>query len=449
MRHVSPQLPLTAPWINHAHAAELAAMSELLDEQPALAQHIQQDLEAACPTNPRTGRPGLTGEQTLRVLVVRQLTGWTYAELAFHLADSMSYRAFCRIGALTPASSKSALAATINRVRPATLATINDLLVTSAAARAVEPARTVRMDATVVPMAIHPPTDSSLLCDAVRVLQRLLRRAEQVIGFTAFHRHLKRAKRRAMEILHLAPQAASERRRCYRELLEITEATVTYATCALAQLECLPRTPERDDLRAELDQFLPRVAQVIDQTKRRVLDGETVPADEKLVSLFEVHTDVVVKDRRDPYYGHKIFLATGRSGLILDCAIPKGNPADVTWTVPLLRRQVRLFGCPPQQASFDGAFASKQNLTDAKELGVVDVCFAKKRGLALRDMVRSQWVYDKLRRFRAGIESGISLLKRVFGLARCVWKGATGFHAYVRTAVVAANLLLLARHRLV
>src|ERR1043166_5630556 len=89
MRHVSPQLPLTAPWINHAHAAELAAMSELLDEQPALAQHIQQDLEAACPTNPRTGRPGLTGEQTLRVLVVRQLTGWTYAELAFHLADSM------------------------------------------------------------------------------------------------------------------------------------------------------------------------------------------------------------------------------------------------------------------------------------------------------------------------------------------------------------------------
>jgi len=113
-----------------------------------------------------------------------------------------------------------------------------------------------------------------------------------------------------------------------------------------------------------------------------------------------------------------------------------------------VRRQQALFGCAPRQASFDGAFASQANLADCKSLGVEGVCFAKKRGLAILDMVRSEWVYDKLRRFRAGIEAGISLLKRVFGLARCVWKGAAGFHAYVRTAVFAANLLLLARARI-
>ena len=107
MRHLSPQLPLTAPWIGHAHAADLAAMSGLLDEQPALSARVQQDLEAGCPTNARTGRPGLSGEQTLRLLIVRQLTGWTYAELAFHLADSMTYRAFCRVSALTATPSKS------------------------------------------------------------------------------------------------------------------------------------------------------------------------------------------------------------------------------------------------------------------------------------------------------------------------------------------------------
>ena len=123
------------------------------------------------------------------------------------------------------------------------------------------------------------------------------------------------------------------------------------------------------------------------------------------MSLFEAHADVLVKDRRDTYYGHKIFLTTGRSGLILDCAIPKGNPGDVTWTVPLVRRQQRLFGRAPRQATFDGAFASTDNLADCKALGVEDVCFAKKRGLAVLDMVRSEWVYDKLRRFRAGIES--------------------------------------------
>lgn len=448
MRHTSPQLPLTAPWIAHAHASELAALSALLDEQPALSARVQQDLEAGCPTNARTGRPGLTGEQTLRLLVVRQLTGWTYAALAFSLADSLTYRAFCRVGALVPTPSKSALAATLRRITPRTLDALNEALVTSATARAVEPARTVRMDATVVPVTIHPPTDSSLLLDGVRVLDRLLRATEVAAGFTAYHRHVRRAKRRALEIAHLAPQQTRRRRACYRELLQLTEATASYAACALAHLECLPETAARARLRTQLPAVLPRVAQVIDQTRRRVLHGEAVPADEKLVSLFEAHADVLVKDRRATYYGHKIFLTTGRSGLILDCAIPKGNPGDVTWAVPLVRRQARRFGRPPRQVSFDGAFASRDNLAAIKACGVADVCFAKKRGLAVLDMVRSRWVYDALRRFRAGIESGISLLKRVFGLARCVWKGATGFHAYVRTAILAANLLLLARHRI-
>lgn len=449
MRHTSPQLPLAAPWISHDHAAELAAMSALLDEQPALSRLIQQDLEAGCAKNPRTGRPGLTGEQALRILVVRQLTGWTYAELAFHLADSATYRAFCRVGALSATPSKSALAATLRRLRPATLERMNEILVRSAAARAVEKARTVRMDATVVPVAIHPPSDSGLLLDAVRVLDRLLRRLEAEVGFTAYHRHLKRAKRRAVEIVHLRPQAVRRRRQCYRELVQLTGATAAYATCALAHLEGLPSTPRRARLQTRLATLLPRVAQVIAQTERRVFGGEAVPAAEKIVSLFEAHADVIVKDRRATYYGHKIFLTTGRSGLILDCAIPKGNPADASWAVPLVRRQQRLFARSPRQASLDGGFASKDNLAGIKAFGVKDVCFAKKRGLAIGDMVRSQWVYDKLRRFRAGIESGISLLKRVFGLARCIWKGAAGFHAYVRTAVLAANLLLLARHRVI
>jgi IS5 family transposase len=423
-------------------------MSAVLDEQPALSAGVQQDLEAGCPANAHTGRPGLTGEQTLRLLIVRQLTGWTYAELAFHLADSLTYRAFCRLGALTETPSKSALAATLRRVSAATLAALNDALVTSPAARAVERGHIVRMDATVIPVAIHHPTDSNLLRDSVRVLDRLLQQAEAAAGFTAYHRHGQRATRRALEIGHLAPRQTARRRAAYRDLIHLTDTTATYATCALAHLECLPATPARERVRTRLVTLLPRVAQVIDQATRRVLHDEAVPADEKLVSLFEAHTDVIRKDRRDTYYGHKIFLTTGASGLILDCAIPKGNPADSTWTVPLVRRQRALFTRAPRQATFDGAFASKENLTGCKVLGVADVCFAKKRGLAVLDMVRSQWVYDKLRRFRAGIEAGISLLKRVFGLARCGWKGAAGFHAYVRTAVLAANLLVLARARL-
>jgi transposase, IS5 family len=73
-----------------------------------------------------------------------------------------------------------------------------------------------------------------------------------------------------------------------------------------------------------------------------------------------------VKDRRATHYGHKIFLTTGRSGLILDCAITKGNPGDVTWAVPLVLRQERLFGLAPRQVSVDGAFASRDNLAELK-----------------------------------------------------------------------------------
>ncbi len=187
---------------------------------------------------------------------------------------------------------------------------------------------------------------------------------------------------------------------------------------------------------------------MIDQTRRRVLEGEQVPASEKLVSLFEPHTDIIVKDRRDTLYGHKVFVTAGASGLILDCVVEAGNPADATMALPMLERQDALYGRPPRQAAMDGGFASKENLKDAKALGVEDMCFQKKRGLKVSEMTRSSWVYKRLRDFRAGIEGLISFLKRAFGLDRCTWRGAESFATYVQASVLAANLLTLARHLL-
>lgn len=456
MRH-SEQLSLTAPWIGHVHAAELATISELLDSEARIAALAEQDLIQSCRKNAQTGRPGLTGDQVIRIALVRQMNSWTYAELAFHLADSVSYRSFCRVSALSAAPSKSALAANLRKLRPATLHDINKLLVTSLAARQIESGRTVRIDSTVIESWIHAPTDSTLLFDGVRVLLRLLRRAEHLTGFKAYHRHLKRAKRRLMEIQHAAPQATRARRTAYRDLITLAEVTAGYAACALEELSTHVQARSFTSakpvqplikLHRELASYLSLLERVIAQTTRRVLDGDSVPATEKVVSLFEPHTDVIVKDRRETYYGHKIFLTGGTSGLILDCAITKGNPADSSWAMPMLKRQCSLYGRAPRQASFDGGFASKDNLAQAKALGVSDVCFAKRRGLAVLDMVKSSWVYRKLRAFRAGIESVISLLKRAFGLDRCTWRGATAFVSYVWLGVLTANLLTLARHRL-
>jgi IS5 family transposase len=184
---------------------------------------------------------------------------------------------------------------------------------------------------------------------------------------------------------------------------------------------------------------------VVDQTRRRVIDGEKVPASEKIVSIFEPHTDIIVKDRRDTFYGHKICLSGGASNLITDCVIVEGNPADSSLTTRMLDRHKQVYGYYPRKVSLDGGFASKENLRSAKSRGIKDVCFSKKRGLKEEDMCKSLWVYRKLRRFRAGIEAGISWLKRCFGLNRCTWKSFDSFKSYVWTSIVAANLFTLAR----
>jgi transposase, IS5 family len=321
------------------------------------------------------------------------------------------------------------------------------MLVTSAEARDLDNGETVRIDSTVVLSPIHAPTDSSLLYDCIRVLVRLLRRMEKRTGFDCFHVHIKRAKRRLIEIQHAKPHDVRKRSVGYRDLLTLAEATVGYAVCALEHTS----SEESEDvrrLRHKMEETLQLTTQIIDQTRRRVIDGEKVPATEKVVSIFEPHTDVIVKDNRETYYGHKIFLTGGKSGLTFDCAVVKGNAADSTWTVPMIKRHRETFGAAPVQASYDGAFASHENLIAAKDLGVADVCFAKRRGIAVLDMVRESWIYKKLRAFRAGIESVISWLKRSFGLSRCVWRGANSFIAYVRIGVLTANLMVLARHRL-
>jgi IS5 family transposase len=143
----------------------------------------------------------------------------------------------------------------------------------------------------------------------------------------------------------------------------------------------------------------------------------------KVVSIFEAHTDIIIKDKRDTYYGHKICLTSGKSGLFLDCVIEDGNPADSTLAVEMVGRQKTIYGRQPRQAAYDGGFASRANLSDLKSSGVQDVMFSKKRGLQVVDMAKNSYVYKKPRDFRAGIEAMISFLKRSLGAGRCTWRG--------------------------
>jgi len=385
----------------------------------------------------------MSGDQVLRVLLLKQMNGFSYRELEFHLADSVSYRTFCRFGALEPTPTRATLAENLKKVRASTLEAIGAMVLRYAAERGVERGRKVRVDSTVVETNVHAPTDSSLLWDGVRVLTRLLGRADEHFGFRLYVDHTRRAKRRMLAIQHTPSKL--KRTAAYRDLLKVAQKSVGYGQRGIKHLA---RDAGAQRLADEIAHYTELLRRVIVQTQRRVLDGERVPASEKLVSLFEPHTDIIVKARRETLYGHKVFVTAGASGLILDCVVEAGNPADATMALPMLERQDALYGRPPKQVAMDGGFASKENLKNAKELGVEDVCFQKKRGLKVSEMTRSSWVYKRLRDFRAGIEGLISFLKRAFGLDRCTWRGAESFATYVQASVLTANLLTLARHLL-
>jgi IS5 family transposase len=274
-------------------------------------------------------------------------------------------------------------------------------------------------------------------------MTRLLRRAAALPGAPALQWHDRRrlAKKRARAIEY--SRGKDNRRRLYRELIAATRATPALQQAGERLADLAGTAAER--WRAQLGHYLPLVERILAQSQRRVPEGQAVPADEKLVSLFETHADIIRKGGRDAQYGHKLNLVTGRSGVILDVVVEAGNPADAERFLPMLERQIARCGVSPRQLAADGGYASQDNLTAAKARGVKDVAFHKKRGLAVEAMVKSRWVYRKLRNFRAGIEAGISCLKRAYGLARCTWRGLDHFKTYIWSAVVAHNLVLLAR----
>jgi IS5 family transposase len=435
------QLPLIKPMIDHPQARELDCISRILDKETTIVDIVHQDLCRGRHLR-ATGACGMSAEQVLRAAIIKQMFGFTYELLPFHLADSISLQRFCRIGIGGRCFKKSAIAKNIKRISANTWERINRILVAHGKQEKVEKGRQVRIDTTVVESNIHAPTDSALLCDCVRVLARILSRIRQCgvrIHFTDHHR---RAKRRMLAVQY--GKNKKQRTAAYRDLLKVAGLTVGYATAAIPQTKQLGDS-EAIFFDAELQRYVDLARNVIDQTERRVFDGEKVPAGEKVVSIFEPHTDIIVKDRRDTYYGHKVCLCVGTSNLITDCVITEGNPADTDLTITMLDRQEVIYGRYPLKVALDGGFASKDNLEAAKKRKIKDVCFAKKRGLQVQDMCRSQWVYNRLRRFRAGVESIISWIKRSFGFDRCTWKGQRSFESYVWLSAVTANLITLAR----
>jgi len=421
---------------DHEIAHELKRMSDWLDAHPELLDRVAEDLQSG--GGSARGRSGMTIDSILRCAILKQYRQVDYRTLAFYLRDSVSFIEFARLDyRQTP--SKSTLQALISAIRATTWEALQRCLLADARAQDVERGDVIRVDATATDTAILAPSDSGLLYDAVRVMVRLLKTARS-FGEVDFHNHQRKAKRRRVAIMYARTNV--QRRPLYAALLRVTLDTLAYLDGVHKVLE---KQLDAQAWCARVQRIRPLIMQVIAQTQRRVIDGERVPAADKIVSLFEPHTDIIVKGQREVQYGHKLTLSSGASGLVLDVIVEDGNPADSVCLMPLLQRHISHYGQAPRDLAADGGYASAANLADAKSLGVAHVAFHKPVGLTVEAMTGDRWLYNKLRRFRAGIEAMISYLKRCFGLSRCNWKGLDHFKAYVHSAVFTHNLVVLTK----
>jgi IS5 family transposase len=308
--------------------------------------------------------------------------------------------------------------------------------------------RKLRTDGTVVETNIHAPSDSHLLEDSVRVIGRSLQRAKQVISKQTgladkvFRNRIRSARKTGRQIRRLITRQKEAGKQAYRKLVKITKQTVDQAKQVLETLAELSDDPAQG-LRDTLETFIPRAEQVIDQTIRRVFQDEKVPAEDKIVSIFEPHTAIIRRGKagKPVEYGRKVWLDEVEGGIVTRWEVLDGNPSDKLQWVPSLDAHQQLFGRLPTQASADRGVFSADNETEAKSRGIKQVVLPKpgKKSEKRRQHEKQPW-FRRARKWHAGVEGRISVLKRCYHLDRCLYQGQDGFHRWVGWGVIAHNL---------
>lgn len=433
----------------------LAKIDRYLEDEE-LFQLIKGDLSNRRPKTLKTGRNSTPVEVAIRMLVVKRLYQYSYAETERYVSDSLVLREFCRVY-LNRVPDDTTLIRTANLIQPETLEKFNARITELALKNKVTTGKKLRTDGTVVETHIHTPSDSRQLADSVRVLARTIGKArkvlqgvkeemtEAVVDLTTAAR---RTARKIGEILRKRTAEAKETgKQQYQELLNMTEKTIQQAVQTCQQLEQqASKTTQR--LKRKLETFIPLAEKVVDQTNRRVLKDEPVPAQDKVLSIFEPHTDIICrgKENHPVEYGHKVWFNEVDGGIVTHFRILDGNPNDESQWEPSLEAHVKCFGQPPEQASADRGLYSASNEKFANDLGVQHVVLPKPgyKSKTRQEHEHQEWFVEG-RKWHAGVEGRISVLKRAHGLRRCLNHGLPGFERWIGWGVIAGNLAVMGR----
>ncbi len=436
----------------------LQQISEFIDEHPELTDTIGCDLERGL-KRPETGRNGLSPNQVLRSLVLMRVKNWDYRELRERINDGYTLRNFTGFYS-QPVPRHNAFNQAFNRLNAGTLETVNDAVIQAAIDDDLEDGKKLRIDTTVAETDIHWPTDATLLWDTVRVLIRLIGTVREMVpDDVPRFRNRKRAARRRMQKLQRMSLAQRKNQQvpAYRELLAITDQVLTNARRTVNATEESFGNTTTDALkiaalRNQITAYCQLGDRVVDQTRRRVIDGELVPASDKVYSIFEPHTDLIKRGKvnKPIEFGHKVFLAESAQGLVTQYRVLDGNPSDEIHVATCLESHKEMFGAVPEVFATDRGFDSRDNQETAVRVGVACPSIPQRGGKKTpeREAIEKSPAFKQALRFRAGVEGRISVLVRGRGMKRCLAEGRPRFDSFLGAVVLANNLLRIAALRI-
>ena len=438
---------LWEPWMRHADQA-------LQDE--ALLLIIQQELAKRCKKSKTRGRPSTTSEVILRLLLLKHLRDWSFVDLTREVRANLVYREFTRIGGGKVPDDKT-VSRLARQLGPDVVEQLHQRVVQIAIEKKVASGRKLRVDTTVVETDIHYPTDSSLLGDGVRVLTRVMKRVEEIAGQAGTQL---RDRTRSIKLKVLAIARASRNKtesgqqklkQSYESLLDAASRVVGQASQFSQEIkQGIKRGSQKvlGKAKRQLDEMIPRVRQVLFQTRERVLHGNTRAAG-KLLSVFEPETEVIRKGKahKPNEFGKLVKFQEAENQLITSYEVLDQRPADSTLLIPSIEQHIQLFGRAPVAVAADPGFFSAANEAAAEQRGVkrVSIPASGTPGKQRKAKQKKRW-FKKLQKWRTGCEGRISVLKRRHGLRRSRYKGMAGMKRWVGLGVIADNLIHISDH---
>jgi IS5 family transposase len=431
------------PKVVRDYRARYRAISQVLDENPKILDLVHKDLKQLSEGNGHGREGDYTSENILRALIVQQVEGLPYREAVIRIGSDLFLQDFARMRKRA-VMDFTFLSRCFCAVKPATWKRVNKLLAQSSVAAEAVSTAVIRADTTVVETNIHYPTDASLLWDTWRVASRLLKRAREIDPASCPHRfHDRKVKRLYLYVTRHMPSKSKRRQRKVKTNFRTLIERAAWIVGICREFCGLAASSGNTTLAAvglELKAYLPAMGQVVAVARRAQLQGETVPASDRVFSLFEQHTELIKRGRRQKpvEFGHKVLLCQTPEKFISDYEVYEKQQPDCDLTESVIQRHEELFGTKPEVLAADKGFCpAEEKFQQLAEQ--IDILAIPRRMQDFVDKVLTHW-----QAFRAGIEGTISGLKRAFRLVRCYFKGFKSFQRAIGLGVLCHNLIILA-----